>query len=167
MSNTDKDADEDLADELLIQAEELCHICNEALDPTLVWARDRQFCCGVACHSTCLQNTIHTNDPKLQVQIISGEKCFHCKKKKGSESTRFSRVLEWCEQGHLWAMVYMGTVNDKVFLIFLIVFVVFFFLELDGYFNMMDTSMMDMMDMMPYFHLFVLSLVLLYTSSNV
>jgi len=35
------------------------------------------------------------------------------------------------------------------------VFVVFFFLELDGYFNiMMDTrsSMMDMMDMMPYFH---------------
>ena len=32
---------------------------------------------------------------------------------------------------------------------------------------MMDTSMMDMMDMMPYFHLFVLSLVLLYTSSNV
>ena len=126
MSNTDKDADEDLADELLIQAEELCHICNEALDPTLIWAHNRQVCCGVACHSTCLQNTMHTNKPKLQVQILSGEKCFHCKKKQGSDSTRFLKIVEYSKEGNLWAIVCLGTVNDKVLLLLIVVLFSFF-----------------------------------------
>jgi len=97
-----EEADEDLSDELLTAAEELCHICNEVLDSIHSGNIHchRMLCCGIAFHKTCIIK--HTD--------FSMEKCFHCKKKTASDSKDFERIVEWEKQNKLWAIVMLGTV---------------------------------------------------------
>jgi hypothetical protein len=82
-----------------------CHFCNEIIGNfhAISW------CCGLICHNECLQLTVHTSNKKLQKQIVSGKKCFVCKKKQTrNPASRNQAVHKFAEEGIVWAIVCLG-----------------------------------------------------------